>query len=117
VNSESNNSNSNNNTDNKYVSATAKRTVSEPSLLIAASESGRSGRSSREKHRHRRNRTPRHKTEKQRRHSRFGYEIQDVDAFLTKVGMLLKIWNKVKACSTGVTCVNFGNYIFFVDLL
>jgi len=99
VNRESNNSNSstsNNNTNNKYVSATAKRTLSEPSLLIATSESGRSGRSSREKHRHRRTRTPRHKTEKQRRHSRFGYEIQDVDAFLTKVGILLKIWNKVK---------------------
>jgi hypothetical protein len=83
------NSESNNNS-NKYGSATAKRTLSEPSLLIATSESGRSGRSSREKHRHRRTRTPRHKTEKQRRHSRFGYEIQDVDAFLTKVRMLLK---------------------------
>jgi len=100
VNRESNNSSSsnNNNTNNKYVSATAKRTLSEPSLLIATSDSGRSGRSSREKHRHRRTRTPRHKTEKQRRHSRFGYEIQDVDAFLTKVRISLKIWNKVKVC-------------------
>ena len=90
VNRESNNSSSSSNNNNKYVSATTKRTLSEPSLLIATSDSGRSGRSSREKHRHRRTRTPRHKTEKQRRHSRFGYEIQDVDAFLTKVGILIK---------------------------
>ena len=97
--SSSNNNNNNININNKYGSATAKRTLSEPSLLIATSESGRSGRSSREKHRHRRTRTSRHKTEKQRRHSRFGYEIQDVDAFLTKVRMLLKIWNKLKVYS------------------
>jgi len=106
VNRESNNSSSSNNdknnTNNKYVSATTKRTLSEPSLLMATSESGRSGRASREKHRHRRTRPPRHKTEKQRRHSRFGYEIQDVDAFLTKVGILLKIWNKVKVCSSDI---------------
>ena len=88
LNSESNNniSNSNNNNNsNKTIGTPPTRTLSEPSLLIANSESGRSGRSSREKHRHRRTRTPRHKTDKQRRPSRFGYEIQDVDAFLTKV--------------------------------
>jgi hypothetical protein len=73
------------NSSNRSVSAITKRALSEPSLLLANSESGRTGRSSRERHRHRRTRTPRHKTEKERRHSRFGYEIQDVNAFLTKV--------------------------------
>jgi hypothetical protein len=63
--------------------------------LLANSESGRSGRSSRGRHRHRRTRTPRHKTGKERRHSRFGYEIQDVDAFLTKVCLLTELeYNK-----------------------
>ncbi|XP_021918721.1 uncharacterized protein LOC110829371 isoform X2 [Zootermopsis nevadensis] len=72
---------------NKSVGAITTRTSSEPSLLTANSESGRSGRSHRDKNRHRRNRIPRHKTEKQRRHCRFGYEIQDVDAFLTKASL------------------------------
>jgi hypothetical protein len=55
-------------------------------LLIATSDSSRSGRSSREKRRHQHTRTARHK----RRHSRFGYEIQDVDAFLTKVTISMR---------------------------
>jgi hypothetical protein len=83
--------NSGSNSSNRSVSAIAKRALSEPSLLLANSESGRSGRSSRERHRHRRTRTPRHKTEKQRRHSRFGYEIQDVDEFLTKVCLFTEL--------------------------
>jgi hypothetical protein len=73
------------------VSAITKRALSEPSLLLANSESGRTGRSSRDRHRHRRTRTPRHKTEKERRRSRFGYEIQDVNAFLTKVCSFTKL--------------------------
>ncbi|XP_067011196.1 uncharacterized protein [Anabrus simplex] len=73
------------------------RTLSEPSLLIpsdsvtkttaTATTTPRSGRTGREKHRHRRTRTPRHKSDKHRKHSRFGYEIQDVDAFLTKASI------------------------------
>ncbi|KAJ9595993.1 hypothetical protein L9F63_012814, partial [Diploptera punctata] len=81
--SNNNNNNNNNNKSLGTISSPPTRTLSEPSLLIANSESGRSGRSNREKHRHRRTRTPRHKTDKQKR-TRFGYEIQDVDAFLTK---------------------------------
>ncbi|GLH02263.1 Uncharacterized protein GBIM_08281 [Gryllus bimaculatus] len=48
---------------------------------------GGGGRAGREKHRHRRARTPRHKSEKARKPARFGYEIQDVDAFLTKASI------------------------------
>ncbi|KAK7867892.1 hypothetical protein R5R35_002817 [Gryllus longicercus] len=70
------------------------RTLSEPSLLLAAEAAtrvggggGGGGRAGREKHRHRRARTPRHKSEKARKPARFGYEIQDVDAFLTKASI------------------------------
>jgi hypothetical protein len=86
---------SNSSSGSRSASAITKRALSEPSLLLANSESGRSGRSSRERHRHRRTRTrtrtPRHKTERERRRSRFGYEIQDVNAFLTKVCLFAQL--------------------------
>lgn len=55
-----------------------KRTISEPSLISHESMSACSGR---EKHRHRRTK----RSYKPRLPSRFGYEIADLDAFLTKV--------------------------------
>lgn len=55
-----------------------KRAVSEPSLVSRESTSTPSGR---EKHRHRRTK----RSHKHRPPSRFGYEIADLDAYLTKV--------------------------------
>lgn len=55
-----------------------KRAVSEPSLVSRESTSTPNGR---EKHRHRRTK----RSHKPRLPSRFGYEIADLDAFLTKV--------------------------------
>lgn len=57
-----------------------KRTVSEPSLVSRESTSTPSGR---EKHRHRRTK----RSHKPRPSSRFGYEIADIDAFLTKASI------------------------------
>ncbi|KAJ8872619.1 hypothetical protein PR048_026227 [Dryococelus australis] len=59
-------------------SAPPKRTLSEPSLAVCGV--------GRERARHRRSRTPRRKPDKHK--ARFGYEIQDVDAFLSKVSVL-----------------------------
>lgn len=61
-----------------------KRAVSEPSLISRESTSTPNGR---EKHRHRRTK----RSHKPRPPSRFGYEIADLDAFLTKV-----LLNKIK---------------------
>lgn len=58
-----------------------KRAVSEPSLVSRESTSTPNGR---EKHRHRRTK----RSHKPRLPSRFGYEIADLDAFLTKVHVL-----------------------------
>ena len=55
-----------------------KRAVSEPSLVSRESTSTPNGR---EKHRHRRTK----RSHKPRPPSRFGYEIADLDAYLTKV--------------------------------
>ncbi|CAK9812456.1 hypothetical protein ANTQUA_LOCUS7275 [Anthophora quadrimaculata] len=57
-----------------------KRAVSEPSLVSRESTSTPSGR---EKHRHRRTK----RSHKPRPPSRFGYEIADLDAFLTKASI------------------------------
>ncbi|XP_015434281.1 PREDICTED: uncharacterized protein LOC107190071 isoform X1 [Dufourea novaeangliae] len=57
-----------------------KRAVSEPSLLSRESTSTPNGR---EKHRHRRTK----RSHKPRPPSRFGYEIADLDAFLTKASI------------------------------
>ncbi|XP_011258215.1 uncharacterized protein LOC105252517 [Camponotus floridanus] len=57
-----------------------KRTISEPSLISRESMSACSGR---EKHRHRRTK----RSYKPRLPSRFGYEIADLDAFLTKASI------------------------------
>ncbi|XP_018310040.1 uncharacterized protein [Mycetomoellerius zeteki] len=57
-----------------------KRAVSEPSLVSRESTSTPNGR---EKHRHRRTK----RSHKPRLHSRFGYEIADLDAFLTKASI------------------------------
>jgi len=61
-----------------------KRAISEPSLISRESMSTPSGR---EKHRHRRAKRP----HKPRSPSRFGYEIADLDAFLTKVPFSLSL--------------------------
>nr|CAD7264091.1 unnamed protein product [Timema shepardi] len=75
------------------VDLAPKRTVSEPSLVVNG-DSIKTTAGTKEKGRHRRTRTPRHKTDNKAaaiarsgRHSRFGYEIQDVDAFLTKASL------------------------------
>lgn len=64
-----------------------KRAVSEPSLVSRESTSTPSGR---EKHRHRRTK----RSHKPRPPSRFGYEIADLDAYLTKVSTFSIIKNE-----------------------
>lgn len=63
-----------------------KRAVSEPSLVSRESTSTPSGR---EKHRHRRTK----RSHKPRPPSRFGYEIADLDAYLTKVSFHSSSYN------------------------
>lgn len=66
----------------KEIKEKVKRATSEPTLVPRESTLTSSGR---EKHRHRRTKRP-HKT---RPSSRFGYEIADLDSFLTKVFIYL----------------------------
>lgn len=68
----------------KSTKEKVKRAISEPSLISRESTLTPNGR---EKHRHRRTKRP----HKPRLPNRFGYEIDDLDAFLTKVPFIFHL--------------------------